>query len=212
MPVSEELDKRIRAATLLSVYRQTGHRYVPVAVSNRHVHLSREDADLLFDPGCELIPEKDLVQPGQYATALRVSLVGPKGRIDGIRVLGPIRSATQMEITVTDAYRVGIDAVLRMSGDIASSSSARMESDSGSVEIAEGVIVAARHLHMSDRQADAYRLNDGDVVRLRYAGPREVIFGNFVVRSGADHELEAHIDTDEANAALIGNDALLEIV
>ena len=187
-------------------------RYVVGAVSNRHVHLSAEDKEALFGAGYELRRAKELVQPGQYASEEKVSIIGPKGRIDKVRVLGPERAATQVEISVTDAYRLGLRAEVRMSGEVTGTPGCVLEASGRRVELAEGVIVSARHLHMSPSQAAAYGLKDGEKVRLKSGGERAAILERVVVRSGAEHELEAHVDMDEANAAGIKNGDLLEII
>jgi len=175
------------------------------------VHLCKSDFDKLFGVKAELVAYKPLVQPGQFAAEQKVSLVGPNGRIDGIRVLGPLRDMTQIEVSVTDTYKIGIRPEVCMSGSPEGSPGARLETDSGSVDVSSGVMVAARHLHMTEAQAKTYGLVNGQIVSLKKSGARETIFGNFVVRSGAGHSLEAHIDTDEANAALIDSGELLEV-
>lgn len=187
-------------------------RYVPAAVSGRHVHLCRADADALFGAGHTLTRMKDLVQPGQYACEERVTLAGPKGRIEGLRVLGPARPDTQVEISQTDSYRVGIPPAVRMSGHIAGTPGCTLIGPKGEVRLDRGVIVAARHLHISAAQAAAYGVANGQVVSVRKSGDREVVFGNVAVRAGEGHELEMHIDTDEANAAGLTCGELLEIV
>ena len=185
---------------------------MPAAASVRHVHLSQADVAALFGEGYELRPLRPLTQPGQFAAEEKVDIVGPRGAISGVRVLGPARKETQIEISITDAIRLGIKPVVRMSGDIAFTPGAKLAGPKGSVDVPQGVIVAARHLHMSPEEAAAYGLKDGDVVSLRKPGPREVIFGNVVVRSGKGHSLEVHLDTDEANAAMLSNGDLLEII
>jgi putative phosphotransacetylase len=212
MAQNDALEREIRATVLAAVYRQTGRRFVPAAVSGRHVHLCRRDLDTLFGQGYELVPVKALVQPGQFASSDAVSLAGPKGTIEEIRVLGPVREQTQIEISYTDSFALGIEPVVRMSGDLAGSPGALLVTRRGRVEIDRGVLIAARHLHVSPEQAKILDLRNGQTVSLKKAGQREVVFGNFVVRSGPAHELEAHIDRDEANAAMIRDGDYLEIV
>jgi putative phosphotransacetylase len=207
-----KLEVEIRNAVLMAIYKKTGVRYVPVAVSNRHAHLSRADMEVLFGAGCKLTPIKPLSQPGQYAAKETLSLAGPKGRIDGIRVLGPERGSSQVEISVTDSFRLGITPLIRMSGDTAGSPGGRMETKLGSVELSEGVIVAARHMHISSAQAQIMGLADGQAVSLKSAGGRGIVFDNVAVRSGEGFDLEVHLDTDEANAALLRDGDLLEVV
>jgi propanediol utilization protein len=206
------LKRKIREIVLVSIYENTGRRFVPAAISNRHVHLSRSEVDILFGPGYELQPDRPLVQPGQFAAKEKVAVVGPRGRIDDIRILGPLRPGTQVEVSVTDAYILGVDRALRMSGNTGGSPGVRLETERGAVNLPEGAIVAARHLHMSDEQAKAFGLSNGQTVSLRKPGDRTVTLGNVIVRSGKGHELEVHLDTDEANAAMIANGDILEIV
>ena len=207
-----ELKQNILTATLIAVYKKTGIIQVPVNVSARHIHLCKVNMERLFGAGHELHPIRELIQPGNFAAEERISLVGPKGRIDNVRVLGPLRSETQIEISFTDAVKLGVDPVLRMSGDLASTGSIKLESGRKSITVHSGVIVARRHLHMTDDEASAFGLRDGDIVSLKKSGPRETIFGQFVVRSGKGHRLEAHLDTDEANAAMVRDGDFLEVV
>jgi len=186
--------------------------YVPAAISGRHVHLCRADIDTLFGTGYKLSHHRDLVQPGQFACKEKVALVGAKGRIEGVRVLGPARPHTQVEISQTDSYKAGIVPVVRMSGKTEGTPGCTLMGPKGEVKLDHGVIIAARHLHMSAAQADRYGLMNGQVISVRKTGVRETIFGNVVVRAGDGHELELHIDTDEANAAGMTCGELLEIV
>lgn len=186
--------------------------YVPTAISGRHVHLCQMDIDTLFGKGYKLTWQRDLVQPGQYVCEEKVTLTGKKGQIAVVRVLGPARTHTQVEISQTDSYKVGITPVLRMSGDIKGTPGCILKGPKGEVELSQGVIVAARHLHMSAAQAAQYGLVNGQVVSIKKAGIRETIFGNVVIRSGDGHELELHIDTDEANAAGMTCGELLELM
>ena len=168
--------------------------------------------DRLFGPGSELTEVRPLSQPGQFAAKEMVTLVGPKGKIEKIRVLGPIRKQTQIEISVTDSFLLGIKPAVRLSGDLAGTPGAVIIGPAGQIEVPEGVIVAARHLHMSEREAAVYGLHDKDVVTLASSGDRAVLFENVIVRCGSGHELEVHFDTDEANAAQLKNGSILEIV
>lgn len=207
-----ELQRLIIKTAVKRCVDETGKKYVPVAASNRHVHLSRKDVEILFGAGYELKQMRPLSQPGQFACEEKLILVGPKGTISGIRVLGPERSETQVEISVTDSFKLGIKPVIRMSGDLAGSPGGKLVGPKGAVELQQGVIVAARHLHLSEEQAGWYGLKDGDSVKLKKEGERSVTLHNVIVRCGKGHDLEVHIDTDEANAALIKNGDLLEIV
>lgn len=185
---------------------------MPAAVSNRHAHLSRNDIDALFGVGYELTPIKPLSQPGQYAAQETITLAGAKGEIKGIRVLGPARKETQVEISVTDSFRVGIQPMNRMSGDLAGSPGAKIKTERGSVELPFGVVVSARHLHLSEEQAKQLDLLDGQNVSLKTGGARSIILEHVIVRCGTGHDMEVHLDTDEANAAMIKNGDIMEIV
>lgn len=205
----------VQRAVTLSVCNtavQKGMLYAPAASSARHVHLCERDVERLFGSGYQLKEFKPLAQPGQYACEEKITIKGPKGEIKGVRVLGPTRPDTQVEISVTDSFKLGIKPVVRMSGNTAGSPGATLIGPAGQVDIAEGVIVSARHLHISDEQAANYGLKDGDVISLKKRGEREVTFGNIAVRAGKKHSLEAHFDTDEANAALLKNGELMEII
>lgn len=176
---------------------------IPIGVSAHHLHVSPEDAVILFGPGHELTPRAPLSQPGQFACEEQVNLVGPKGRIDRVRVLGPTRSKTQVEISRTEEYRLGIQAPVRLSGDLAGSPGLILEGPAGQIRLKEGVICAQRHIHMTPEDALRFGLRDQDVVQIRVSGNRPVIFGDVVVRVSPKYALEMHLDTDEANAAEI---------
>jgi acetate kinase len=179
------------------------HIPIPIGVSAHHVHLSPEHMEHLFGPGHQLTPLAPLSQPGQFAAEEQVSLIGPKGRIDRVRVLGPVRPQTQVEISRTEEFQLGINAPVRMSGDLGGSPGLILEGPAGQTRLEEGVICAHRHIHMTPEQALSFGLRDGDVVSVRTEseGQREVIFGDIVVRINPRYELELHLDTDEANAA-----------
>jgi acetate kinase len=170
-------------------------------VSARHLHLSAEHLEALFGNGAVLHNEHELSQPGQYACAEKVNVVGPKGRIDGVRVLGPVRKQTQVEVSMTDTFTLGVKAPIRESGVLAGSPGIVLEGPAGTVTIPEGLICAMRHIHMSPEEAALFGLRDKDVVRVRVPGDRELVFGDTVVRVRSDFRLAMHIDTDEANAA-----------
>ncbi len=174
---------------------------IPIGVSAHHVHLSPEHVELLFGPGHELTPLAPLAQPGQFASEEAVKLIGPRGSVDRVRVLGPARKKTQVEISRTEGYRLGIHAPVRMSGDLEGTPGLVLEGPAGQVELRDGVIYAQRHLHMTPQDARRLGLEDGDVVRLRVEGDRELIFGDVAVRISPKFHLELHLDTDEANAA-----------
>jgi len=210
------MDKtRIQRAVTLSVcsnMARQGMYYVPGAASARHVHLSRKDIDVLFGMGYKLTELKPLSQPGQFACNEKVTVIGPKGQIEGFRVLGPERKESQVEVSLTDSFKLGVKPVVRMSGEPAGSSGGIIVGPKGRVELSEGIMIAARHLHISLKEAEIFKLKNGDIISLKKSGEREITFGNVVVRSGEGHSLELHLDTDEANAAMLKNGELLEVI
>ena len=179
-------------------------RSIPVAVSARHVHLTRETFSRLFGADAEPTVYKEISQPGQFACNERVNLVGPRNRIDRVRVLGPLRSVDQVEIARTDEFRLGIDAPIRDSGKVAGSAAITLEGPKGTVHLSEGLICARRHIHMHPDDAAAFAVSDKDIVEVAViGGPRDLAFGDVLVRVSEKYKLEMHIDTDEANAAEI---------
>ncbi len=181
---------------------QTGFP-VPVGVSNRHIHLTKKDVETLFGPGYELTKKKDLMG-GQFAANECCTIVGLKLRaIESVRVLGPVRSKTQVEISMTDARKLGITVPVRESGDVAGSSPIAIVGPKGAVYCEEGCIIAARHIHMSPADAEKCGVKDGDYVRVRANNERGSIFEHVKIRVDKSFTLEMHIDTDEANACEI---------
>lgn len=174
---------------------------IPVGVSNRHVHLSQADIESIFGKGYQLTPLKELSQPGQYAAKECVMVVGPKGSINGVRVLGPARSDTQLEISKADCYALGIKAPVRESGDLCQSADALIVGNKGHVNLQSKVICAQRHIHMSPQDARHLGVEHGQKVRVRAGQQCGLIFEEVVVRVDNRYVLEFHIDTDEANAA-----------
>ena len=185
---------------------------VPVALSNRHIHVSQADLDVLYGEGHELTNVKDLSQPGQYACDEKVDIVGPKNTIKGVRILGPVRPVTQLEISMFDARALGVEGVVRASGNVAGTPGAIIVGPKGQVEIKEGVIVAARHLHMHTDDAPKYGLKDRDVIKVRVGDERALVFENVVVRVHPEFALDLHIDIEEGNAAGVNNGDLGEII
>lgn len=184
---------------------------VPVGISNRHLHLSQADLETLFGKGYELTPFRDLKQTGQYAAEEVVTLATKKGVIQNVRVLGPTRAATQVEISRTDAFALGVKPPVRDSGSIQDSESLTLVGPEGSVYLDEGVIIALRHIHMSPADAEQFGVKDKDLVTVKAGGERAIVFENVLVRVREDFVLEFHIDTDEANAAGLGNNQELEV-
>ncbi len=174
---------------------------IMVETSARHVHLTQADLDTLFGAGYQLTPKKDLSQPGQFACVEKVEVVGPKSSLK-MSILGPVRPETQIEVAKTDARALGIDAPLRMSGDLNGTPGCKIIGPKGEIEISKGVMVAKRHAHMTPEQAVEYGVTDGEAVGLRLEyNDRSLVFGDVIVRVSKTAGLAVHIDTDEANAA-----------
>ena len=192
---------RVLGYQALSQRLQASQIPIPIGVSAHHVHLSQQDVERLFGSGHTLTPIAPLAQPGQFACEEQVRLIGPRGTIDRVRVLGPARSSSQVEIARTEGYRLGIRAPIRMSGDLGGTPGLILEGSVGQVELRNGVIFAQRHIHMTPTDARRLGLENGDVVRVRVEGERELIFGDVAVRVSPKFKLEFHLDTDEANAA-----------
>lgn len=186
---------------------------VPVGVSNRHIHLSTEHVEVLFGKDYQLTPLKELSQPGQFACKEQLTIVGPSLRpIEGVRVLGPVRSASQVEISRTDSFTLKVKPPVRESGDIKGSAPITIIGPKGVVTLKEGCIIANRHIHMSEEEGAAFGLKDGDYVTVEANGERHTTFYDVQVRVNKAFRLEMHIDTDDANAAGIGNGAKVKIV
>lgn len=173
-----------------------------VETSARHVHVTEADLNTLFGAGYQLTVKKELSQPGQYASNERVTVVGPKKELANVSILGPCRNATQVELSATDARSIGINAPVRESGDIAGSAGCKLVGPAGEVEIAEGVIVAKRHVHMTPEDAAAAGVADKEIVKVAVeTDGRSLVFGDVVIRVSDKFSTAMHIDTDESNAA-----------
>ncbi len=173
-----------------------------VETSARHVHVTQETLEALFGAGYQLTKKKDLSQPGQFASNERVTVVGPKKELANVSILGPVRSANQVELSATDARSIGIAAPVRESGDIAGSGACKLVGPAGEVELSEGVIVAKRHLHITPEDAAAMGVEDKQIIRVACGGEgRKLVFDDVVVRVSAKFATAMHIDTDESNAA-----------
>lgn len=185
---------------------------VPVGVSARHIHLTKEHVEVLFGPGYQLTKKKDLMG-GQFAAAEQCTIVGLKLRaIENVRILGPVRKASQVEISATDARTLGVNAPLRESGDIKGSAPISLVGPKGVLYLNEGCIVAARHIHMNPKEAQAAGLKDGDYVSVRMGNERGAVLDHVKIRVDASFSLEMHIDTDEANACQISQGDIAEIL
>ncbi|KKQ80116.1 MAG: Phosphate propanoyltransferase [Parcubacteria group bacterium GW2011_GWC2_38_7] len=174
---------------------------IRVEVSARHVHLTKHDLEVLFGEGYELKRDKDLSQPGQYASVEVVTLVGTKRNLENVRVLGPCRGNSQVEISRTDSFYLGSPAPLRLSGKIIGSGSIKLVGPKGEVELKEGLIVAKRHVHLNLTQAKDYGVSNGQNIKIEIDGPRSIVFSEVEVRIDENFDEAVHLDTDEANAA-----------
>ena len=175
---------------------------VLIVTSARHIHVSQADLETLFGAGYELTKKKDLSQPGQFACEERVAVIGPKGEFKGVSILGPVRPDSQLEISLTDARSIGIQALVRESGDIEGTNGCKLVGPKGEVTLDKGVIAAKRHIHMTPEDAAEYGVVDKQVVSVKISGTgRETIFGDVVCRVSERFALAMHIDTDESNAA-----------
>ena len=192
--------------------RQEAGYMVPIGVSARHIHLTQEDLEILYGPGYQLTKKKELMG-GQFASNELVTIVGLKLRaIENVRILGPCRKKSQVEISATDALKLGVKAPVRESGDIAGSAPIALVGPKGALYLKEGCIVAARHIHMSPADAKAAGVHDGDYVSVKADNERGTILNNVKIRVDESFTLEMHIDTDEANASQIATGNTVRIV
>lgn len=186
---------------------------VPVGISNRHIHLTREHVEILFGKGYQLTKIKDLSQPGQYACKEQLTIVGPSMRaIEGVRVLGPERKKSQVEISRTDSFTLKVKPPVRESGDLVGSAPITIIGPKGIVTLSEGCIIANRHIHMSEDEGRALGVVDGEYVDVEMKGERRSLFYDVQIRVHKDFRLEMHIDTDDANAAGVGNGFVAKII
>jgi len=175
---------------------------IPIGVSARHVHVSQEHLEMLFGANYQLTKRSDLSQPGQFAANETVTVVGPKGSIERVRILGPVRGSTQIEVSKTDAIKLGLNPPLRESGNIKDSAPATIVGPKGSVYLSEGLIIAQNHIHMAPNDAETFKVENGQYVQVKVQGKRPLLFDQVLIRVSPRYQLEMHIDTDEANAAL----------
>ena len=201
--IARETIRALGNQNAAQVIKRQKERKIPIEVSAHHVHLSREEVDVLFGPGYELTQRSDLSQPGQFACKETVNLIGSKGQVERLRVLGPLRNQTQVEIAITEEFKLGINAPIRPSGDLEGTPGIILEGPRGTCEISQGVINSLRHMHMTPEDALAFGLRDRDIVMVRVEGERTLTFGDVLVRVKPDFRLAMHLDTDEANAANI---------
>ncbi|GHW02261.1 propanediol utilization phosphotransacylase [candidate division SR1 bacterium] len=185
---------------------------VPISISGRHSHLSEADANTLFGSGYQFSQMKDLSQPGQYVCEETITIQGDKGSIDRVRVLGPFRKFTQVEILQSDTFKLGVKAPIRESGNLEGSGKITLIGPKGTVQLNQGLIVAQRHIHLSVAEAKDYGVSNGEIVSVKTLGERSLVFNNVVVRANDSYALDMHVDMDEANAAGLGAGAWGEII
>ncbi|EHL19660.1 hypothetical protein HMPREF9628_01349 [Peptoanaerobacter stomatis] len=178
---------------------------IPIGVSNRHVHICKKDLETLFGEGYELTKKSDLKQPGQFASNELVTIRGSKGEFENVRILGPIRNKTQVEISLTDSFRLGVKAPIKESGKLEGTPGLEIIGPKGKISVDEGTIVALRHIHMTPKEARLMNVKDGDFVDVEIFGQRRAIMSKVLVRVSDSYRLEMHLDTDEANSVSIKN-------
>ncbi|MCS1382367.1 phosphate propanoyltransferase [Lysinibacillus sphaericus] len=214
--MQEQLVQKIVEEVLQQVLKNQPSRpddgKIPIGVSARHVHLAQAEVEQLFGENYQLTPKFELSQPGQFAAEETVVIAGPKGSIERVRILGPARTLTQVEVSWTDAMKLGVKPPLRISGDIKDSSPVTLIGPKGSVVLPEGLIIAQAHIHMSPADSERFQVVDGQSVQIKVQGLRPIILSNVMIRVSERYRLEMHIDTDEANAGLIQQGAFAEIV
>ena len=211
---NEELQIAKQTAQVVSGEKNIAEkRPIPIAISARHIHLDRNAMDVLFGKDSELTELRPLSQPGQFAAKERLTLIGPRGKIENVRILGPLRARPQVEISRTDEFTLGVDAPIRRSGKTIGSAPITLEGPNGRLHLEEGLICAWRHIHMTPQDAQTYGVVDGDHVEVAVSGgPRDLVFGDVLVRVKSSYVLEMHIDTDEANAAEMSSGAQGDLV
>jgi len=184
---------------------------VSIGISNRHVHLKENDYKILFGE-IEFIKKNDLKQPGQFASNSKVTIVGSKGKIDNVRVLGPFRDYTQVEVSKSDTFVLGVNPPVRESGDLKGSEKITLIGPKGTLNLEEGCIIANRHIHINPKQLELYGFKENQIVSLLIPGDKATILNNVCFNVKEDSYFEAHLDTDDANASLISNNDVVEII
>ena len=178
---------------------------IPIGVSNRHIHVSQKDLDKLFGEGYNLTKKGELKQPGQFAANETVTIRGPKGEFENVRILGPVREESQVEVSITDSFRLGVRPPIKESGQLENTPGLEIIGPKGTVEIPQGTIIALRHIHMTPEQAAKIGVKDKDVVEVETFGDRQGVLGNVLIRVSNKYSLEMHVDVDEANACSLKN-------
>jgi putative phosphotransacetylase len=201
MTESESLTERITELVTRQIREFSKSYYqVPVGISARHIHLTKKDVETLFGQGYRLTPLKPLSQPGQYACKEQLEIIGPKGSIGKVRILGPERPASQVEVSRTDCFKLGVDAPVRTSGKLDGTPGIRLKGPAGTLDLESGVIIADRHIHMTPADAKWFHVSDGERVNVVIDGPKGGVMGQVVVRVSERYRLDFHVDTDDANA------------
>jgi putative phosphotransacetylase len=187
-------------------------KQVPIGISARHIHLSKDHIEILFGETYELRVLKELSQPGQYAAEESVAVIGPKGKFDKVRILGPARGQTQLEISKTDSFLLGVNPPVRESGQIEGTPGIKLVGPKGEVELTKGVIIAARHIHFHTSDAMAWGIKDKQVLKVKLSGERPLTFEDVIARVSDQYALDLHIDTDEGNAAGVRTGDMAEVL
>ena len=209
---NNQLVALITEAVTKQLSNNSGMNKIPVAISNRHVHLSQDDMNKLFGANHQFKVFKNLSQPGQFAYEEKVTLVGPKGVLENVRILGPGRKETQVEISVADGIKLGVKAPIRDSGELAHSASLTLVGPLGSTTLPQGTIIAARHIHMHPEDATRFGVKNRERINVKAPGARGLVYNEMLVRVSDNYKLEMHIDIDEANAAFLRNSDFVEII
>ncbi len=213
MEISAQLVERIVREVVAQKGGAEDDMTAPIGISNRHIHLTKDDVTTLFGEGYELQKLRDLSQPGQFACKETLTIVGPSMRpIEGVRVLGPERSKTQVEISRTDSFQLKVKPPVRESGKIEGSAPITIIGPKGVVTLKEGCIIANRHIHMSPKDGERFGLKDCEYVTVELSGERRTTFYDVQIRVHKDFRLEMHIDTDDANAAGVKNGDRVKII
>lgn len=202
--INEAIVRQVTSLVLEKIKEYEKGR-IQIGVSNRHVHVTKEDLETLFGAGYELTKKGDLKQPGQFAANETVTIRGPKGQFEKVRILGPVRKQSQVEISKTDSFRLGVRPQIRESGDLDGTPGLELVGPAGTVALNQGAIIALRHIHMTPAQASAMGVKDKDIVEVETFGERRGILGDVLVRVSDQFALEMHVDVDEANACSLKN-------
>lgn len=212
MDISQEALVKLITQKVIEKLNENEEILIPIGISNRHIHLCREDLNHLFGKGYELTKIKDLKQPGQFAADEVVTIKGPKGEFKKVRILGPLRDETQVEISISDGFKLGINPPIKESRKLDNTPGITIIGPKGSIEVKKGTIAALRHIHMTPETASKLNIRDKDEVSVEISGIRKAVLGNVLVRVSDKYTLEMHLDMDEANACLVKNGDLVKIV